>query len=142
MSKENKKIRTSEEEEEEIIDFGNNITPSNLHAIPMTIPPLEDCTQTQREANNALMVTETPNCIKTDRETIKNKPKLDSLYNLRTKSMEVAMKEHKNFYLSYINNNLDSFVIFPTFFDALYWATTALTTVGYGDISGETNLEK
>jgi len=30
--------------------------------------------------------------------------------------------------------NLDSPVIFPTFFDALYWATTALTTVGYGDI--------
>ena len=23
---------------------------------------------------------------------------------------------------------------FPTFFDAIYWATTALTTVGYGDI--------
>mgnify|MGYP000874503602 CR=1 FL=1 len=48
--------------------------------------------------------------LKYNRETIKNKPKLDSLYNLRTKSMEVAMKEHKNFYLSYINNNLDSFV--------------------------------
>ncbi|MEG2597690.1 MAG: potassium channel family protein, partial [Oscillospiraceae bacterium] len=29
---------------------------------------------------------------------------------------------------------------FHTFFDALYWATTALTTVGYGDVCPHTGI--
>lgn len=34
-----------------------------------------------------------------------------------------------------MNNTLDDgTVVFGTFFDALYWATTTLTTVGYGDV--------
>lgn len=34
-----------------------------------------------------------------------------------------------------VENDGEGVVVFATFFDALYWATTTLTTVGYGDIS-------
>ena len=36
--------------------------------------------------------------------------------------------------------NLEESALFANFFDALYWATTTLTTVGYGDIYPETNI--
>ena len=36
--------------------------------------------------------------------------------------------------------NLEESVMFQNYFDALYWATTTLTTVGYGDICPSTDL--
>lgn len=36
--------------------------------------------------------------------------------------------------------NLEESALFTNFFDALYWATTTLTTVGYGDIYPATNI--
>ena len=36
--------------------------------------------------------------------------------------------------------NMEESAMFENFFDALYWATTTLTTVGYGDIYPATNV--
>ena len=36
--------------------------------------------------------------------------------------------------------NVEESAMFEDFFDALYWATTTLTTVGYGDIYPSSDL--
>ena len=36
--------------------------------------------------------------------------------------------------------NMEESALFANFFDALYWATTTLTTVGYGDIYPSTDI--
>ncbi len=36
--------------------------------------------------------------------------------------------------------NVEESAMFEDFFDALYWATTTLTTVGYGDIYPSTDI--
>ena len=38
--------------------------------------------------------------------------------------------------------NIENSSMFNNFFDAIYWATTTLTTVGYGDIYPLTSIGK